>query len=1588
MKKRVLSALLVLCMACSMVSTVWATETNATSGAPEAASQTLNLDNGQPGDESGADSTGAPSDSTDSSTSASSDSTSSGSSSAASDATSGAVSDATSGEGDESAASSDSTAASDSTSSSSSASSDSSDSDADDQDAASSDVTGDESGTGAEEESDLVTEQPSAGPESVPSQLNSAPEAAPLTVADEFTATWHSGKNTSPEITVKLVDEQGEPVQTDVSDQRFSSDSGFDLTEGVDNDLVPVIEGYTYQSARYTVGSSDKGALTYFRVKRANNYWRYYLSENAEDWMGTSFYDSSKLTIYLTYKENKASGPVIITNDIASSGNLVASVTDPSYKEKEITYKWYRNSSTDPNGSTDPITPETVTGTQKNVGNEWLNVALDIESLCNDYPGTDSDAVNARNEIRKTQYTYTVEAYDDNTFIGEATFVVPYYAQLMNGSFETPECDNSSYQPYYENGAEGVYWSTTAQDQKIEFVSTATDKSNKWGDDWYSYSELSDMFHHTPVAADGEQYAELNGNYAGSLYQDVLTVPNADLTWSVAHRGRDKEANTENEDTMYVLIMSQKLATEKNVTTQKKVLEVIDDVLHNNAENYPGASVTTVSTNNKQWKTYGDEYKVPAGQYLTRFFFVAGKTASGDQTVGNSIDDVWFSPELPDPEEDKGHLVVTKNVTGLTAADLTNYQVTIAVTGNKANVEPQTITGTSFTDPDEDGVYTARVSFQNLPVGNYTVTETVSGVPEGFNAGNSTYQIGSGDAQSGKVAAVTISNGETTGLTFINPYTKNEPAEPVDPEIRKYVDDNEDGTYSLSLDVTGDVNVKESTVPLNVLYILDESYSMMWDMDGSYPDDDEVKNDKGRIYNHSGDNRYAFEDEERKEGQPYGPYTDYSIDYTNPNNGRGTYSYTRYNTAKSAIETLNEVLAANTSLDVQVAMVDFAREAPNSAGNTVSWTSLANFEVADADYDLFASGTNYQAAFNEANEMLDLLPPNRENAQTIVIFVTDGNPNRYDEDNTDGEFDGSNFAHDNAPDEIRKAVETARDDTFNLMLKKLKSTDKVYAIGVSDDVELENLQLLFSKVPNGQGSVTQSDDTNELINYFRGIASEVVGATYCTDVTITDTFSQYAQLVDPQLVPTITITDEEGNKVEVVTPPEELMKNTEGGKTTYTGIYTFSDGGTQRLIYTYNSQTRQFTLDFPENYALHDGWTYTITVQIEPTETAYTEYAQNKKQEGNNGYGNVVGDRETDVPGSDQAGWTSSGKPGFYSNTSATLQYDSGDEDDKTKNYLRPVIQVTTGKLTITKAVSGLPDSTDVSGQKFSFTVTGKYADGSPVTGTYGGYTFDREGKTTVKVQGTGFSTLTHLPEGTYTVTETTTGLPGIAEGYRFDHAKYKVGDQEISDVAVSAGSNSAITVTNVYTLNTTTLTVTKYVEGPMGDTSDKNVFSFVLTLKDKDNSAYTQDIPMVGGEKLSYNSEAQGYPFTLYHEQTATFEIPYGLTATVEETDPKGYTPSLRVDYNPDAQAQVSSGDSKPSEEQNGYKKGTTTGNIQMTYNHSVEFRNFRGVVAPTGLESNHTTPYVLMITAAGMAGLALIGGIVARRIRRRRQE
>ena len=54
------------------------------------------------------------------------------------------------------------------------------------------------------------------------------------------------------------------------------------------------------------------------------------------------------------------------------------------------------------------------------------------------------------------------------------------------------------------------------------------------------------------------------------------------------------------------------------------------------------------------------------------------------------------------------------------------------------------------------------------------------------------------------------------------------------------------------------------------------------------------------------------------------------------------------------------------------------------------------------------------------------------------------------------------------------------------------------------------------------------------------------------------------------------------------------------------------------------------------------------------------------------------------------------------------------------------------------------------------------------------------------------------------------------------------------------------------------------------------------------------------------------------------------------------------------------------------------------LTADTTVTFINRKELVGPpTGLERNDT-PYTILVTVAGIAGLALIGGIVARRRRR----
>ena len=86
---------------------------------------------------------------------------------------------------------------------------------------------------------------------------------------------------------------------------------------------------------------------------------------------------------------------------------------------------------------------------------------------------------------------------------------------------------------------------------------------------------------------------------------------------------------------------------------------------------------------------------------------------------------------------------------------------------------------------------------------------------------------------------------------------------------------------------------------------------------------------------------------------------------------------------------------------------------------------------------------------------------------------------------------------------------------------------------------------------------------------------------------------------------------------------------------------------------------------------------------LQATNAAYQEFAANKTADSNStGYSSTVGEAGTDYAASGNK--TSAGRPGFFSNESATATY-KADGTDQSATYPKPVIQVGATKLQVTK---------------------------------------------------------------------------------------------------------------------------------------------------------------------------------------------------------------------------------------------------------------------------------------------------------------
>ena len=330
-------------------------------------------------------------------------------------------------------------------------------------------------------------------------------------------------------------------------------------------------------------------------------------------------------------------------------------------------------------------------------------------------------------------YTAVLKMADGTEAVTSPGTKVDYYDSLQNGSFEEPkytEAKNEDKEKVYEV-ATGILqihqdlvpgWNTTAGDSKIEIANV-------------DYSGPTN-YYHCSRAQDGKQIAELNCTQTGALYQDVLTEPGATMNWKLSHRGR------EGNDTMALVIAP--LSEVEDITTQDQLIDYIKGKIGDGLSADKGMTsgntfIQTFTDGNGDWYTKRGSISVPQGQFLTRFFFVAIAATGGNASVGNLLDDVWFSTQLPPPDPGEGRVTVVKKIYGLDQAtvesELGNKHFIKNASGNYADLSnwtTETADGETYVKatyvfddinvPSNSGVtcsYTEEVA--KAQVNNYTL---------------------------------------------------------------------------------------------------------------------------------------------------------------------------------------------------------------------------------------------------------------------------------------------------------------------------------------------------------------------------------------------------------------------------------------------------------------------------------------------------------------------------------------------------------------------------------------------------------------------------------------------------------------------------------------------------------------------------------------------------------------------------------------------------------------------------------------------------------------------------------------------------
>jgi LPXTG-motif cell wall-anchored protein len=344
-------------------------------------------------------------------------------------------------------------------------------------------------------------------------------------------------------------------------------------------------------------------------------------------------------------------------------------------------------------------------------------------------------------------------------------------------------------------------------------------------------------------------------------------------------------------------------------------------------------------------------------------------------------------------------------------------------------------------------------------------------------------------------------------------------------------------------------------------------------------------------------------------------------------------------------------------------------------------------------------------------------------------------------------------------------------------------------------------------------------------------------------VTVSDTLSDYAQWKDASSL-TLQVYDE--NKDQIVASSNAVDTNKVSSPVIAKTSVLIRNGEITASLQVVNGE-RQIVVNFPKNYQLPEGYKYSVTVTIVPTEEAYQYYASHNSYQMDDSGNLVVGGADT--------GETSAGKYGFYSNAEgANVTYTFGDaETQTTELYEKPVIQLKTvykwNLFKVSKSSSGLK----LAGAEF--TLTGINATGEE-TGTGTAAETKYFGKSNAKGEVEWFdngdysgNAVTYIEPGTYTLKETK-----APTGYQCSEVLWTATVKNNMDITITGvdgeeltsaqGSGAAAATEETDSDRPATVTITASTQNAVVGSNDPDVVTYVINFEDD----IVYELPSAGG--------------------------------------------------------------------------------------------------------------------------------------------